>query len=87
MGTRGGGKDVGWEHEGRYRTGVKNSGSVECRTQGIGGEEGWIWEGRGEFWETGVKTGTKATVETRVKLPLCFNKKNQGSCVGYFWAR
>lgn len=49
--------------------------SGEGMTEGIGGEEGWTREGCGECWETGVKTGTKAIVETTPELPLCCDKK------------
>lgn len=63
--------------------GLGNLGSLEdlslkfgirlVQEEGIGDEEGWIWEECGEYWVTGVKTGSKAVVETTTKIPQCFN--------------
>ena len=36
---------------------------------GIVGEEGSIWEVCSEFWKIGVKSGTKAVVQTTALLP------------------
>lgn len=45
----------GWKNEDAGGLELK----VRDRSEGVWGEEGWTWEGCGEFWETGVKTETK----------------------------